>query len=162
MASISYRGSEDRLRQALRQLPAVLAGRAPDPYGVGRRVRERVADELLRLVRENFLSKSVGGAGADGVAWEPLSTKTLSRRGLRRGILMATGELLAGIVVEARGNRLEVRATSKPWHHTGVVGRLPARPFWPGRLPASWQERLLRVMAEAVAAAVAELARREG
>jgi hypothetical protein len=37
-----------------------------------------------------------------------------------------------------------VGTNKKPWHHAGIPGKLPARPFWPtnGQMPQVWRDRL--------------------
>lgn len=50
-----------------------------------------------------------------------------------------------GQVFEVNLGSVTVGTNKKPWHHRGVPGRLPARPFWPtdGVLPDPWNAALL-------------------
>lgn len=67
-----------RIRQAVRALPAVLAGKAPDPHGIAAGFRARVAFAFLGLVKEDFQDKSLGKPGSDGKPWAPLSKSYLA------------------------------------------------------------------------------------
>lgn len=70
---------------ALRKLPALLAGREPDPHGVAREVQLRVGVAALSQISNAFLVKSQGGTGVDGIRWQPLSRKTIAGRRVTRG-----------------------------------------------------------------------------
>ena len=54
------------ITRAIRQLPAVLSGRAADPHGIAAGFRARLGFSFLSLVKLEFDKKSKGGAGADG------------------------------------------------------------------------------------------------
>lgn len=74
--------SEARLRRFLEvELPEILSGREPDPYGILSAALARVAVAAMEDVRDDYLRKSQGQAGEDGVTWEPLSEYTLKQRG---------------------------------------------------------------------------------
>jgi hypothetical protein len=159
-APVVFRGTREELRRLLRDLPLVLAGRAPDPLGIARGLQLRLGTTLLSKVQQDFITKSRGGVGTDGVKWAPLSPKTIARR--RKGpkgkgkkkkaapapvdILRNTGELLRslspgvdekpsgapGQVFDvSRPGVIVVGTNKKPYHHKGIPGRLPARPLWP-------------------------------
>lgn len=78
--TLYFRGSHDQLRGLLHSLPAVLAGKAPDPAGLVRGVQLRVANAWLSQVQQDFLVKARGGTGKDGVKWPPLAPATIAAR----------------------------------------------------------------------------------
>ena len=159
-STTTFPGTRDELLAHLRRLPAVLAGREPDTHGLARRARRAVADELQALARAAFRQKAAGGTGSDGVRWAPLSAATRRRRPTRRGLLFVTGALLDGLRARVRADgRVELYAASKPWHHAGVRGRLPARPLWPEEVPPAWWARLRGALAGELSRALAELLR---
>lgn len=51
-----------------------------------------------------------------------------------------------GQVIIIAPGRIAVGSSEKPWHHEGIPGRLPSRPFWPlsGEIPAAWWEGINR------------------
>lgn len=56
---------------------------------------------------------------------------------------VTTGQPLpSGQIVRQGVGTIEVGSNLKPWHHAGIPGKLPARPFWPldGSIPAPWME----------------------
>lgn len=75
-----FRGSSDQLRAILHRLPAILAGRVPDPGGVVRAMQLRMGNAWLSQVYQDFLVKSRGGTGRDGIKWPPLDPKTTAAR----------------------------------------------------------------------------------
>lgn len=87
--TIYFRGTAAGLRQLLHQIPRVLAGKAADPAGVARGVQLRMNTALLSQVQQDFLVKSRGGTGRDGVRWKPLSPKTVAARARTRGEVTA-------------------------------------------------------------------------
>jgi hypothetical protein len=44
----------------------------------------------------------------------------------------------AGQIFEVPPGVVIVGTRMKPWHHKGIPGKLPARPFWPQELPETW------------------------
>jgi hypothetical protein len=78
--TLYFRGTHDQLRGLLHSLPAVLAGRAPDPAGIVRGVQLRVANAWLSQVQQDFLTKARGGTGKDGIHWPPLAPSTIAAR----------------------------------------------------------------------------------
>lgn len=79
MATV-FRGTKSELRAILRSIPAVLAGRSPDPYGVARDIQLRMGVALLSQVQQDFVTKARGGTGRDGITWAPLKPATIARR----------------------------------------------------------------------------------
>lgn len=92
---VVYAGTLDEARRYLESLPAILAGKVPDPFGVARAVQLRCGVALLSEVQRAFITKSRGGVGSDGIRWVPLKPETIARRrttreerralGIRRG-----------------------------------------------------------------------------
>jgi hypothetical protein len=85
VAVVSVRDTRSAAAAALRKLPALLAGREPDPLGIAREVQLRAGVAALSQVQQAFLIKSRGGTGADGIKWKPLSRKTIAGRRVTRG-----------------------------------------------------------------------------
>lgn len=78
---VVVRCSEVRLRRFLEQeIPDILSGKSPDPYGIVRGAILATVIAALEDVRRDFLSKSQGNTGEDGIQWEPLSEYTLRLR----------------------------------------------------------------------------------
>ena len=83
MATINYRGTPDDVRRLLRLLPAMLSGKAADPYAVVRGIQFRVANVVLSKIQQSFLVKSRGGT-ADGIQWPPLKPSTIAQRAVSK------------------------------------------------------------------------------
>lgn len=176
MADVVYRGTAGEAAAMVREAVAAMTG-GPDPHGVGRALKLRMGVALLSCVQTDFITKSRGGVGRDGIKWEPLKPETVARRRLGKAdkravkgksakdrfaylaardveILRDTGELFRsfepgvedrpsnadGQVFDLLADSVTVGTSKKPWHHKGIPGRLPARPFWPpdGSLPPAW------------------------
>lgn len=102
---------------------------------------DSAVEAVLELVKEDFLMKSIGSEGRDGIKWKPLSPVTIKQKG-HDLILIDTGALFAHIRARVLSDKSgEIRASEKPWHHEGREG-LPSRPFWPkdGQFPEAWIE----------------------
>lgn len=83
---VHVRASRRRVLQFLRvELPAQLAGREPDVWGIARAASMKMIHAALTDIHEDFEKKSLGGAGADGTIWEPLHPHTIRRRSGKRG-----------------------------------------------------------------------------
>lgn len=80
MATIVYRGTRQQLTQLLASLPSIMAGRAPDLHGVAKGLQLRVGVAFLSQVQQDYVTKSRGGTGKDGVKWAPLKTSTIVAR----------------------------------------------------------------------------------
>jgi hypothetical protein len=76
----SFRGTREDLLAVIRDIPRVLAGDAPDSYGIARRLQLRVGVAVLSQVQQDFLRKSRGGSGRDGIVWPPLKPATIAQR----------------------------------------------------------------------------------
>lgn len=80
MPTVSFNGSREDLRRLLRSVPAIFAGRAPDPLGIAKGLQLRLGVQLLSLIQTAFVEKSRGGMGSDGIQWPPLSPSTIAAR----------------------------------------------------------------------------------
>ena len=89
MATIVFRGTAAQLRQVLAQLPGILAGRIPDTHGIARGLQLRLGNVLLSQIYQDFVTKSRGGTGRDGVKWAPLKPETIARRKRSKGDVAA-------------------------------------------------------------------------
>lgn len=78
--TVHYRGTRPEAEEAARQLGAMLAGTVPDPQGFARGIQLRAGVALLSEVQRDFLVKSRGGTGRDGIKWAPLKPETIARR----------------------------------------------------------------------------------
>lgn len=67
-----------------------------------------------------------------------------------------------GQIVRMEPGAIEVGSNLKPWHHAGVPGRLPARPFWPsdGSIPASWMESVVDAASGGISEALENIIRK--
>lgn len=77
---LTIRGREDDLIRELERIPAILAGREPDPYGYSVVVAGRVANVVLSDIQEAYIIKARGGMDASGMRWAPLKPETIARR----------------------------------------------------------------------------------
>jgi hypothetical protein len=134
---------------------------------------------VLAQMRARGLDDRQAAGTAARVAWARLKaegalTKLQVLGGRQVDVLRDTGELLnsltpgfeeaavraPGQVLEAEAGRIAVGTKVKPWHHRGVPGRLPARPFWPpdGNLPDAWWDAVRAAIVRGLVAAVARAA----
>ncbi len=241
--TIQFSGTPAQAVEAIRR-----AFSDPNDNPIRDQILIRIGNALLSEIEQDFVVKSRGGTGQDGIKWKPLSPKTIAQRRITaaerkkagltsanmfRGLLTAeenklwkaiysrrlarlqlvmpyaqarakaataawailksrgaktklglfggrivdilrdTGELLrsfspaimagepAPYKADADGQvfRIESQATvavgsnKKPWHHRGIPGRLPARPFWPldGSLPEAWAQSVSRAAERGIA-----------
>lgn len=80
MATASYTGTRQDLRAVLQKLPQILAGAAPDPWGIVRGIQLLLGVALLSKIQTAFIVKSRGGVGSDGIKWPPLKRETIAGR----------------------------------------------------------------------------------
>lgn len=66
------------LEAIVKSLPALLAGKVDDPYGIARGFKLRVAFAFFMVVKEEFIVKSRGGTDAAGIQWPALSAEYLA------------------------------------------------------------------------------------
>lgn len=175
MPTVPFAGTREELAAFLRRLPRILAGEESDRYGIAERMQRRLGNALLKQIQRDFRTKALGYIGEDGIRWPPLKPATIAKKRGRWGnlILREEGDLLrsftpgegdqpsgvAGQVFEVEPGVVRVGTTEKPWHHRGIQGKLPARPFWPldGSIPAAWWRHLMRAYRRGLAQIVADL-----
>lgn len=75
-----FHGQRDDLRAILSQVMDIVGGRAPDPLRVAQGIQLRAGVALLSQIQQDFIRKSRGGVGLDGIVWPPLSPKTIAQR----------------------------------------------------------------------------------
>lgn len=80
---VRWTGTKAELMTALRALPKILAGGAPDPTGLVEGMQLRLGSKLLSHIKDAYELKSEGGTDAMGIQWPPLAPSTL---GLRRKV----------------------------------------------------------------------------
>ncbi|HYH63260.1 MAG TPA: hypothetical protein VD866_01035 [Urbifossiella sp.] len=78
--TVVFRGTRADLVRALAAVPTTLAGRGRDAVGAALGVQLRLSTAVLSQVHQDFLTKSRGGVGKDGVKWAPLDPKTVAGR----------------------------------------------------------------------------------
>lgn len=159
---------------------STIAGRKPPPH----KPRDARPMGLLTVaqdkrwrrlfgVRLASLQTKYGGAAGDAkgraaaYAWSVLKkegakTRLATLGGRTVEILRDTGELFAGLVFAVEDGKVRMAATKKTWHHAGVPGRLPARPFWPDPLPEEWMVELGKTTQAVLAKGIAEIVARGG
>lgn len=75
---IYFRGSRQLAKQLARRLLLVLTGREADRQNIARGVFLTLGFAALNSIKQDFLVKSRGGTGADGVKWPPLTKEYLA------------------------------------------------------------------------------------
>lgn len=245
--NVSTTQPEGEVLDLLHSLPAVLAGRLPDPHGAAKSIQRRMGVQLLSLVQQDFVTKARHGVGAGGIRWQELAPSTIERRALSKGdrkaltkkarkseltpaqqklyekeyrqrlaslklrglphdqatalaraqthnvvrgqggqiktrreilggreyeILRDSGKLARSLVpgdgtmpppgqiFEMPPGSITVGTKEKAWHHKGIPGKLPARPFWPETLPDDWLQKVLEAGREGIIQAVQAALRR--
>lgn len=108
MPTVAFVGTRQDLRRRLRALPRILAGGAPDPYGLARGLQLRLGVALLSKVQQDFVTKSRGGTGEDGIKWPALQRSTIAQRRTtrqERKALGITGRRTRGLLTPAQDRR---------------------------------------------------------
>jgi hypothetical protein len=85
MMRLVFSGSRREAEAYIRQLPGMLAGTIPDPVGLSRRLQLRAGVALLSQIQQDFITKSRGGTGRDGIQWPPLKPETIAARRTTKG-----------------------------------------------------------------------------
>jgi hypothetical protein len=102
--AVHFQGRSRDLNRILLSLPDMLAGKAPDPYGIVQGLKLRLGTAFLSRVQQAFLVKSAGGRGDDGIAWKPLKPATIAQRRTTRAErkqLGITGKRVRGLLTPA-------------------------------------------------------------
>ncbi len=117
--TLTFKGTEAEVRQALADLPRILAGLIPDVNGIGRSLQMRAGVTLLSKVQQAFIVKSRGGTGDDGIRWKPLSKAAIAARRVTAGEKKAagiSGKRVRGLLTPAQDKRWRILfATRKAW-----------------------------------------------
>lgn len=163
-----FRGTKEQLKALLRQLPGILAGTAPDPTGIGERLRIRMGNAFLAKVQNEYILKSTGGTDAAGITWEP------PQQELGHPLLMDTDALFdslapgegdrksgaPGQVFEADTPMLRVgsEVPHAAYQFKGTKN-IPARPAWPpdGNLPQAWWDEIYAALNAGIMVEAAKL-----
>lgn len=102
MARVYFHGGRTEARRLIRGVVAALSGREVDRSFVARGVFLTLGFAALTSIQKDFLVKSRGGVGADGVKWPPLSKEYLAyQRRFEKGEKKAL-KAAAGIGKESR------------------------------------------------------------
>lgn len=81
----SFIGSEDDLAEMVSAVVDVAAGVNPVRTALVTGFLIRCSNALLSQIQQDFITKSRGGTGRDGIWWEPLKPSTIARRRLGKG-----------------------------------------------------------------------------
>jgi hypothetical protein len=130
---IVFKGKSEQARNALRSFVAMLTGRHPDNFQIARSVFYVLGFQALTDIQSDFIRKSRGGVGEDGVKWPPLSPEYLAY-----GRRFGKGEKAA----------LKKAAGLDRSHSRGVGGK-------GGLLTAQQQQRWRKVYSQTLAATAA-------
>lgn len=79
MKTIRIRGHKSQIVQALRSIPKELAGRRTDSQ-LQQVFLNHLTSAVFTKIEDDFLLKSEGNRGSDGVKWKPLSPETIAQR----------------------------------------------------------------------------------
>lgn len=144
--------SRQEAAAALHMLPAILAGRAPDPTGLAAPLRLRIGMMALSFIKADFVLKGGGGPGESTPAWKPLAPSTVAKRRKGRGagspeILRDTGRLLNSLSPGGADNLLApipggVRVGTNVVYAEWAGEDRPLWPDWPD-WPERWRKELL-------------------
>jgi len=243
MADATFHGTREELAQLFNQLGEAIAGQSGGFDTYVRPIYDRIGVALLSQIQQDFITKSRGGIGRDGIQWPPLKPETIAQRRIGDGdlktigvkgkkipasrtrglltqdqdkrwkqlfsqyymryvfefgdagaksraaatawtilkgegaqtklgvlggrkvdILRDTGVLFRSLSpstagVEPEGQIFEIEpgvvtvgTNIHPYHHAGIPGKLPARPFWPldGSMPNPWWEAIYLAAANGI------------
>lgn len=76
--TVHFQGSREQARQCVGRLAGILCGRESDDLGVARGVHAAIGFAALSDIKDDFIRKSRGETGEDGVKWKPLSREYLA------------------------------------------------------------------------------------
>lgn len=128
-ADIIYHGRSHEAKRDIHNFVALLTGKGPDRSGAARSVFYVIGLSMLSEIQQDFIRKSRGDTGEDGVKWPPLSKEYLAY-----GRRFGKGEQAALKKAEGLGRA----------HRHGVGGK-------GGILTKAQQERWNKVYARALA-----------
>lgn len=101
---IDFRGDLPQFLAFLRQVPSVLID---DPQ-VAQSLQLRLGVQLLSCVQQDFIVKSRGGTGRDGITWPPLARSTIAQRrttSAERKSAGVGGKRVRGLLTAAQDKR---------------------------------------------------------
>lgn len=76
--TVHFRGSKAECKATVRRLAGILSGRESDDLGIAKGVHAAVGFAALSDIKQDFIRKSRGETGEDGVKWKPLSREYLA------------------------------------------------------------------------------------
>lgn len=76
--TIYVRSSKEQCKATVRRLARILCGRESDEMGIAKGVQSSVGFAALSDIKDDFIRKSRGEIGEDGVKWKPLSREYLA------------------------------------------------------------------------------------
>ena len=83
MADVVYaRMGRQHARELVKSLAGVLTGKAPDTLGIAQGVFLSIGFAALGDIQRDYVVKSRGSVGEDGVQWDPLKPATIAARRL--------------------------------------------------------------------------------
>ena len=106
--TIPLTGSKRDIKAYVRQLPAILTGRASDPQGLGRMFKTLFAVNLFERISRAYAVKASGGTDDLGDKWAPLKRETIAQRPVGRAekkALGITGRRERGLLTPAENQR---------------------------------------------------------
>ncbi len=117
---VYFRGSQAEAKNLVYRLMRVLTGGEPDAGGIARGVFLAVGFAALSSIKDDFITKSRGGTGADGVKWKPLTKEYLAygRRfgpGEAAGLKKAAGLGRSHRLAPGQNKGLLTAAQKKRW-----------------------------------------------
>lgn len=77
---LSIRATRDEVKEIVNGFIRTLAGRSSDHLTLARGLQLRIGMVMLSQINEDFVTKSRGGTGVDGIKWKPLSPITIMNR----------------------------------------------------------------------------------
>jgi hypothetical protein len=147
--TIRFRGTRAEFKAALRRA-------LDDPAAPAQRA---AAGELLKLVRDDYELKALGGTGADGTAWAANTPATVKRKGGRKRIGFDKGLLFLSLSPGVPTNvfRMEGReaVVGTDLSYASHFARKRAIFPKPGRWPRAWLARLAAAARDVLVKAVA-------
>lgn len=80
MSKVYFRGTRAQARRLAFRLVLMLTGRESDSLNIAKGVLLTLGFAALSDIKSDFVTKSRGGTGEDGVKWQPLKPETIARR----------------------------------------------------------------------------------
>lgn len=77
---ITFNGTREELYRVLALLPRLMSGEIAVPGRLLLAIHLRIGVALLSQIQQDFITKSRGGTGRDGIKWKPLARATIAAR----------------------------------------------------------------------------------